>query len=130
MPQDPTMTEHPLTDPIIHRWYTRPVLFVADVNRAIRFYVDMLGFERSWHEGDGAGGVCQVNHGECEIILCQDDARRDKARLFISLTPEALEDLRREIAQRSVPSKESWWGYDVLQIDDPDGNELLFPVSK
>jgi catechol 2,3-dioxygenase-like lactoylglutathione lyase family enzyme len=124
------MTEHPLTDPIIHRWYTRPVLFVADVNRAIRFYVDMLGFEKSWHEGDGAGGVCQVSHGECEIILCQDATRRDKARLFISLTPEALADLRSEIAERSVPSKESWWGYDVLQIDDPDGNELLFPVSK
>ena len=29
-----------------HRWYTRPVLFVADVNRAARFYVDMLGFEK------------------------------------------------------------------------------------
>jgi catechol 2,3-dioxygenase-like lactoylglutathione lyase family enzyme len=119
-----------MTDPIIHRWYTRPVLFVADVNRAIHFYVDMLGFEKNWHEGDGTGGVCQVNHGECEIILCQDATRRDKARLFISLTPEALADLRREIAERSVPSKESWWGYDVLQIDDPDGNELLFPVSK
>jgi catechol 2,3-dioxygenase-like lactoylglutathione lyase family enzyme len=130
MPQDPTMTEHRMTDPIIHRWYTRPVFFVADVNRAIHFYVDMLGFEKSWHEGDGTGGVCQVNHSECEIILCQDATRKDKARLFISLTPEALEDLRREIAERSVPSRESWWGYDVLQIDDPDGNELLFPVSK
>jgi hypothetical protein len=29
-----------------------------------------------------------------------------------------------------VPSRDSWWGSDVLQIDDPDGNELLFPVSK
>jgi catechol 2,3-dioxygenase-like lactoylglutathione lyase family enzyme len=113
----------------IHRWYTRPVLFVADVNRAIRFYVDMLGFEKSWHERDGAGKVCQVNHGECEIILCEDGSRRDKARLFIALTPEGLADLRRELVERSVPSKESWWGYDVIQIDDPDGNELLFPVS-
>ena len=40
-----------------------------------------------------------------------------------------LADFRRELADRSVPSKETWWGYDVLQIDDPDGNELLFPVS-
>jgi len=56
----------------VHRWYTRPVLFVADVNHAARFYVDVLGFEKSWHEGDGAGTVCPVNHGECEIILCED----------------------------------------------------------
>jgi catechol 2,3-dioxygenase-like lactoylglutathione lyase family enzyme len=106
------------------------VLFVADVNRAIRFYVDTLGFEKSWHEGDGAGGVCQVNHGECEIILCADATRRDKARLYIELTVEGLADLRRELAERSVPSKESWWGSDVVQVDDPDGNELLFPISE
>jgi len=56
--------------------------------------------------------------------------RRDKARLFIELTPEGLADLRREIVERSVPSKESWWGYDVVQVDDPDGNELLFPISE
>jgi len=34
----------------VHRWYTRPVLFVADVNRALGFYVDTLGFEKRWHE--------------------------------------------------------------------------------
>jgi hypothetical protein len=53
------------------------------VNRAIRFYVDMLGFWKKWHEGDGAGTVCQVNRGACEIILCQHATRRDKARLFV-----------------------------------------------
>lgn len=79
--------------------------------------------------GDGAGTVCQVNRGECEIILCKDATRRDKARLFIELTQDGLTELRREIIERSVPSKTSWWGYDVIQIDDPDGNELLFPTS-
>src|SRR5438034_8251087 len=95
--QDLTMTEQPVRNQIVHRWYTRPVLFVADVNRAIRFYVDMLGFEKSWHSGDGAGTVCQVNHGECEIILCEDATRRDKARLFIELTADGLAELRREL---------------------------------
>jgi hypothetical protein len=28
----------------------------------------------------------------------------------------------------SLPTKETWWGYDTLQVDDPDGNELFFPV--
>ena len=112
-----------------HTWYTRPVLFVADLGRSIRFYTEGLGFRKAWHEADGKGTVCQVDRGGCEIILCEHDTRRDKARLFVSLTKEALEALRREIAERSIPAKASWWGYDVIQIDDPDGNELLFPVS-
>jgi catechol 2,3-dioxygenase-like lactoylglutathione lyase family enzyme len=124
------MTEQAVRSQVVHRWYARPVLFVADVNRALLFYVDMLGFEKSWHEGDGAGKVCQVNRGECEIILCEDATRRDKGRLFIELTVDGLTDLRHELAERSVPSKESWWGYDTLQIDDPDGNELFFPLSE
>ena len=72
------MTNADLRNQTTHRWYTRPVFFVADVNRALGFYVDTLGFEKRWHEGNGAGGVCQVNHGECEIILCEDAARRDR----------------------------------------------------
>jgi catechol 2,3-dioxygenase-like lactoylglutathione lyase family enzyme len=123
------MTEQAVENQIVQRWYTRPVLFVADLNRALHFYIDMLGFEKRWHEGDGSGKVCQVNRGECEIILCEDATRRDKARLFVELTMDGLRELRREINERSVPSRTSWWGYDVLQVDDPDGNELLFPTN-
>ena len=122
------MTENAVTAQAAHRWYTRPVLFVADVHRAARFYVEMLGFEKNWHEADGAGTVCQVSHGECEIILCEDATRQDRGRLFVSLTSEALADLRRLCAERSVPVRETWWGYDAVQIDDPDGNELFFPL--
>jgi catechol 2,3-dioxygenase-like lactoylglutathione lyase family enzyme len=110
-----------------HRWYARPVLFVSDVDRAARFYVDVLGFEKRWHSDDGAGTVCQVDRGECEIILCEDAARRDRGRLFVELTAAGLADLRRELAERSVATKRTWWGYDTLQVDDPDGNQLFFP---
>jgi catechol 2,3-dioxygenase-like lactoylglutathione lyase family enzyme len=111
-----------------HRWYVRPVLFVGDVHRALHFYVDVLGFEKRWHEGDGSGGVCQVDRGECQIILCEDDKRRGTARLYIELTPEGLVDLRRELSEKSVCSKETWWGSDGIVVTDPDGNELLFPL--
>jgi hypothetical protein len=47
--------------------------------------------------------------------------------LFVSLTPDGVAALRRQIAERSVPTEKSWWGYDVIKIVDPDGNELLFP---
>ena len=111
----------------VHRWYSRPVLFVSDLNRSLRFYLDQLGFVKKWHSDDGAGTVCQVSRSDCEIILCQDVARHDKARLFISLTADGLQDFQRELSERSVPTKETWWGYDTTQVNDPDGNELLFP---
>jgi catechol 2,3-dioxygenase-like lactoylglutathione lyase family enzyme len=124
------MTEQAMPSASGHRWYSRPVLFVADLNRAVHFYVDQLGFEKNWHAGEGAGTVCQVSRSDCEIILCQDPARRDKSRLFIELTAEGLSDFRREVAERSVPARATWWGYDTMQVNDPDGNELLFPVPE
>ena len=111
-----------------HRWYARPIFFVSDINRAIEFYVGMLGFEKAWHEADGAGTVCQVNRGECEIILSQEAPRKEKARLFVELTAAGLSAFRSELAERSVPHTMTWWGYDSVQIFDPDGNELLFPI--
>ena len=124
------MSEQTSEKQIIHKWYARPVFFVADIKRALHFYEKLLGFEKAWHSGDGKGTVCQVNRSECEIILCEDAGRKDKARLFVELTKDGIMELRREIVEHSIPNKTSWWGYDVIQIDDPDGNELLFPLEE
>lgn len=118
-----------MTTQAVHGWYARPVLFVADVNRAIRSYVDMLDFWKKWHEADGAGTVRQVNRGDCGIILCQDATRTGRARFFVELNVEELAELRRLLVERSIPSKRTWWGYDSIQIDDPDGHEWVFPVE-
>ena len=112
------------------KWYARPVLFVSDLPAALRFYIDKLGFKKKWHTGDGTGTVCQVDRGECEIILCDDSKRQDKGRLFVELTRDGIDELRREILERSVPTEKAWWGYDVIRITDPDGNELLFPLDE
>lgn len=119
------MAEQRAGSQTIHRWYVRPVLFVADLNRSLGFYIDKLGFEKRWRADDGS--VCQIDHGECEIILCEDSTRHDKARLFVELTADGLADLLRELAERSVPARERWWGYDTVVVEDPDGNELFFP---
>lgn len=114
----------------IHRWYSRPVLFVSDLERALRFYLDRLGFRKDWHAAEGKGPVCQVSRSDCEIILAEDAGRGDRARLFIELTADGLAEFRRELAERSVPHSTTWWGYDTTQVDDPDGNELFFPVPE
>ena len=119
------MTEQAADAATPHEWYARPVLFVQDVRRALDFYVGRLGFVKKWHEADGKGTVCQVDRGGCELILCEDADRRDRCRLFVELSREGVDQLLRETAERSVPTQRSWWGYEVLRIEDPDGNELL-----
>jgi catechol 2,3-dioxygenase-like lactoylglutathione lyase family enzyme len=120
-----SMTEQTIREEISHTWYARPVLFVSDVQRALEFYVGKLGFEKKWHEAEGTGKVCQVDRGGCEIILCEDATRDDRARLFLELSRDGVEQLLQETVERSVRTEQSWWGYDVLRIEDPDGNELL-----
>jgi catechol 2,3-dioxygenase-like lactoylglutathione lyase family enzyme len=111
---------------IAHQWYARPVLFVSDVQVALRFYIDTLGFKKKWH----GHNVCQVDRGGCEIILCEDPARQDKSRLFVELNRDGMDELRRGISERSLPTERMWWGYDTIRIVDPDGNELLFPLDE
>jgi catechol 2,3-dioxygenase-like lactoylglutathione lyase family enzyme len=124
------MSESIVSERNAHHWYARPVLFVSDVQVALRFYVDTLGFKKKWHAADGEGTVCQVDRGGCEIILCQDPARHDRSRLFVELNRDGIDQLRREISERAVPNQKGWWGYDVIRIADPDGNELLFPLDE
>jgi hypothetical protein len=56
--------------------------------------------------------------------------------MFISLNfePEtqvaALDALRVEFEARDVPVKEGSWGYRLLVVDDPDGNQLFFNYPK
>lgn len=114
---------------IEHRWYPRPVFFVADLARAERFYTEALGFVKKWHEAEGAGTVCQVDRSDCEIILCEVADPRAPSRLFIELTPSGLAAFRRELAERQVPHSIDRWGYDVVVVRDPDGHELLFPIE-
>ena len=52
------------------QWYSRPLFFVADVERARDFYVGSLGFTEKWSFAEaGKLFVAQVNREDCEIIL-------------------------------------------------------------
>lgn len=119
------MSESRVNEQTSQQWYLRPVLFVSDVERALAFYTKQLGFHKKWH----VDNVCQVDRGGCEIILCEDSSRQDKSRLFIELNRDGMDELRREISERSIPNEKTWWGYDTIRIADTDGNELFFPLD-
>jgi catechol 2,3-dioxygenase-like lactoylglutathione lyase family enzyme len=111
------------------RWFARPVLFVADIDRSVDFYVKQLGFTQPWrYEEEGKAWVAQVDRDGCELILsCQWPAKVGKGLMFISLDVGVLDALRAELEGRCVAVKDGQWGYRLMVIVDPDGNELYFP---
>ena len=119
-------------------WFARPVLHVTDVDASIRFYVDRLGFSSPWRfdNEEGKAFVAQVERQGCALILsCQWPEKVGKGLMFISLNVEpathdaavaALNSLRAELEALGAPVKDGQWGYRLLVVDDPDGNQLFF----
>jgi catechol 2,3-dioxygenase-like lactoylglutathione lyase family enzyme len=111
------------------KWYTRPVLFVSDIDKSVGFYVKQLGFKQDWrYEEEGRAYVAQVERLGCELILSsQWPDKVGTGLMFISLDLEVLDALRADLEGRGVGVKDGRWGYRVMVVTDPDGNELYFP---
>ena len=118
-------------------WFGRPVLHVRDVEASLRFYIDRLGFTSSWrYDEDGEARVAQVERQGCALILAdQWPEKVGKGLMFVSMNVEpdtreaqiaALDALRAEFEAKGVPVKEGSWGYRLLVVDDPDGNQIFF----
>ena len=110
-------------------WYARPVLAVRDTPKALAFYEAKLGFKADWrHEEDGRLRIVQVSRQGCELIL-SDQWPQDagQARMFISLDAQEFAAAKRELADRGVEVMAGSWGYDLLVVEDLDGNRLWFP---
>ena len=115
-------------------WFARPVLHVTDVEASLRFYVNRLGFTSPWrYEEDGRMSVVQVERQGCALILSDHWPEKvGKGLMFISLNVEreaqiaALDALRAELEANGVPVRDGSWGYRLLVVDDPDGNQLFF----
>ncbi len=115
-------------------WFARPVLHVVDVAASLAFYVERLGFAKPWqHDEDGKPVVAQVERQGCVLILSsQWSEKAGKGLVFVSLEgapaaqTAALDALRAELASRGVAVEDGSWGYRLLVVDDPDGNQLYF----
>ena len=118
-------------------WFARPVLHVTDVDASLRFYMDKLGFTSPWrYKEDGRARVAQAERQGCALILAdQWPEKVGKGLMFISVNVEpetreaaiaALDALCAELEAKGVPVKEGWWGYRLVVVDDPDGNQLFF----
>jgi len=113
-------------------WYSRPVVFVSDVERSLFFYVEKLGFAEAWrHIEQRQTLVAQVDRSGCELILSsQWPDKAGSGLIFISLDPQMFAAVRSEFEQREIEVKDGWWGYKIMIVGDPDGNQLYFPYPQ
>ena len=122
-------------------WFARPIFHVRDVEASLRFYVDQLGFTSPWrYDEEGKVFVAQVDRQGTALILASTWAKTmpekvGKGLIFISLNTEpptaeagiaAIDAVRAELEGRGVAVKDGSWGYRLIVVDDPDGNQLYF----
>ena len=110
----------------------RPVFFVSDVERALGFYVGQLGFvETNRYAEEGKVLVGGVERDGCALLLsCQWPQKNGHGRYWIKLDVLTYDSFRADLEARGVALKDDFWGFDTMVVEDPDGNELFFPVPK
>jgi lactoylglutathione lyase len=114
-----------------------PILYVADVERSVRFYRDLLGFDVqfTWPD-DGTPEFAFLSLEPSGIGLSRATApplyRRDGARndttfelcVYTDDTDAAAERLRRAGATELKEPEDMPWGERLCYFTDPDGNPL------
>jgi catechol 2,3-dioxygenase-like lactoylglutathione lyase family enzyme len=98
---------------------------------SLHFYVNRLGFTCPWrYDEDGRAHVAQVDRQGCALILADRwPEKTGKGLIFISLNvePETRDAATTALdAFRAVTVKDGSWGYRLLVVDDPEGNQLFF----
>jgi catechol 2,3-dioxygenase-like lactoylglutathione lyase family enzyme len=106
----------------VHFERSTPILRVENMDRALRFYVDILGFRNAdWAFPDF---TCVARDG-AEIYLCVGNQGAGKAWVWLGVedSEKLYEDLKgHDVTIRMTPTNFPW-ALEV-HIEDPDGNVL------
>ena len=112
-----------------------PILDVRDVEAALRFYVERLGFQVAFryeedpnnYAGVRRGGVCLHMQWQHEDRFRDGTAGRLRVRISVD-DPDALfEEYRaNEALDKATRVRETAWGTREFGFRDPDGNGLIF----
>ena len=101
---------------------SQPILRVENMETALRFYVDLLGFENAaWGTREFTG----VSRDAALIYLCEGKQGRGGAWVWVGV--EDAQQLHQEYKARGVPilmpPTSFPWALE-MQVEDPDGNVL------
>ena len=103
-----------------------PILNVSNVPASVRFYVNILGFELGWGEGDDST-YASVGRDGCSIMLAQGEQGSSGTWIWIGV--EDVQTLFEECQARGAKIVQGLtnypWAYE-MRIEDPDGHILRF----
>src|SRR5690349_2991449 len=108
----------------LHVERIEPVLRVENMQAALRFYVDILGFENAeW----GSDDFTSVARGGGSLYLCHADQGRGGAWVWIGVDDvrPIYEDLKSRGVPVLLPPTNFPWALE-MRVADPDGNVLRF----
>lgn len=103
---------------------SQPILRVESMEKALEFYVGLLGFQNaSW----GGNDFTSVNRDQAGIYLCRGDQGTGRAWIWIGVEDAAK--LHDEFMARGVailmPPRNFPWALE-MHVEDPDGNVIRF----
>ena len=101
-----------------------PIFQVSNLQRAIDFYTNVMGFELGWTAGEppDRASLCRDN---VEITIETDPSpARAKAYIYVTGVDEIYSRAASAGANVTVPLADRFYGMRDGRIVDPDGNEL------
>jgi len=110
-----------------------PSFYVSDLQRAIAFWADQLGFEVKFTNGEPAS-FAVVGRDASEIHIGVDCERAGTCHCHIMV--EGLEELSGVLTPNSAAIKQPLtkqpWGLQDMVLIDPDGNtmEIAEPIGQ
>jgi catechol 2,3-dioxygenase-like lactoylglutathione lyase family enzyme len=103
---------------------SQAILRVENMQAALRFYVDVLGFENAdW----GTEDFTSVSRDRAAIYLCRGDQGRGGA--WVRVGVEDAQKLHEQLQTRGVTIRERPTNYPwalEFRVEDPDGNVIRF----
>jgi catechol 2,3-dioxygenase-like lactoylglutathione lyase family enzyme len=103
---------------------SQPILRVENMQTALRFYVDLLGFENAqW----GTEDFTSISRDRAAVYLCRGDQGRGGAWVWIGV--EDAKKLYDELQARGVKTCDGPTNYPwalEFRVEDPDGNVIRF----
>lgn len=103
------------------------VLFVASLDRSLRFYRDTLGLAAEVIDGHD-GAIATASAGPVTLVLIPRPARAGESPVLVFELPGGIDDCAEALARHGVeivvPVSEAPDGGLTLDFLDPDGNVL------
>jgi len=117
-----------------------PVIKSADLERSLRFYTEVLDFERKWpreKERETANGVAHLVRDGAELQISRhagDGVFGSLNRVFVDDVDErystfrarGLDSSQRPESPIHTAPVDQTWGLREFAVTDPDGNGLCF----